>query len=110
MGERSDPTPVRRVLRDAQQLVSPDDRSAVQPVVAVANDAGVTDRHEREEALGAPHHAAELVDGVVGVAPLECPDHPRVERVVAGPVGDVRDAREELAVEGDAGRLHAEVV
>lgn len=88
---------------------APDHRAPVQPIVSVADDAGVTDRDEREEALGAPQHAAELVDGVVGVAPLECPDHPRAERVVAGPVGDACNARE-LALQRYAGRLHAEVV
>src|SRR5262245_23046730 len=68
------------------------------------------DRDEREEAFGASKDTPELVDGVVGVAALEGPNHPRVERVVASPVGDVRDARQELAVERDTGRLHTEVV
>lgn len=79
-------------LLDAQQLVAADHSAAVQPVVAVSHDASVTDRDEREEALGAPKDAAELVDGMVGVAPLEGPNYPRVERVVAGANRDVGDA------------------
>jgi hypothetical protein len=58
----------RAVLLDAQELVASDHRPAVETVIVVADHAGVADRDEREQALGATQDAAELVDGVVGVA------------------------------------------
>src|SRR5690606_1814611 len=87
-----------------------DHRAAVQPVIAVAHDTGVTNRDESEEALGATQHPPELVDRVVGVTALEGPDHPRIKRVVAGAIRDVSNAGKELSVERNARRLDTEVI
>lgn len=77
---------------------------------AVSNDAGVPDRDEREEALGASKDAPQVPDGVVRVALLKGQDQLRVEQIMAGLTRDGRDAGEELGVEGDARRLQAEVI
>jgi len=82
----------------------------MEAVIAIVDHAGVANRDEREQTLSATQDPAKLVDGVVGVATLKGPEHPRVERVVARAVRDVRDAGEKLSVEHNARSLHAEMV
>src|SRR5581483_3700453 len=85
-------------------------RSTVAAFVFIADDPCMTDCDEGEEALSSTKYATELVEGVVLVPPLEGPENPRMERVVASAIRDVGDAGQELSVECDAGSLDAEVI
>ncbi|WP_437969148.1 hypothetical protein WMF04_07595 [Sorangium sp. So ce260] len=63
------------LLVDAQEFVTPDHRAAVAAVVAIVEHAGVTNRDEREQALGAGQDATELVERMVLVPALECSEN-----------------------------------
>ena len=54
-----------------------------------------------EQTVGTPDPGNGMVIGLRTRKLVERPNHPGVERVVAGTVGDVGDLREKLTVEGD---------
>ncbi len=71
------------LVSDAQKLKTADHSGTVESLVGVGKRAGMTNPDECEETLRTAEHAAEPIERVVRVTPLEGPEQPRVERVVA---------------------------
>ena len=77
-------------------------------VVGIIRGAVVGD--QSEQAIRATNALANVEADRSVTLLVETPDQPRVEAVVAKPVGDVVDARQEVAVDVDTWAANPEVV
>ena len=98
------------VLRNPEQAETADHARTVTSIVVVPHDPGMPDRDQGKETLCTTQHASKLIERASGVSTLERPDQPRVKAIVPRAIRDVRDAGQELCVQGDAGGLNTKMV
>ncbi|MFY0581617.1 hypothetical protein ACN28S_51735 [Cystobacter fuscus] len=97
------------LLEGAHELVASHHANAMQPV-RLLQDPRMSFGDQREETFRPTEDVMKLQGESLCSPLLQIPQQPRVEGVVASPIGDVGNAWNELSIERDARRLNSEMI
>lgn len=97
-----------RVGDELMEGLAADQALLVPRKVVAPGCVAVSDPDHGEEAICTAHPLYETGLSLLSWQLIICPNHPRIERVVACPVGHVRDAWQQLTIDVDCGCLGTE--